>query len=455
VVVLFCLVVVMEGLFTARYKKSPQLNEFPPYTYVQILDHFDPQENRTFIQRYYVNDKYFSGTDEAPVFLYINGEGPVSSPPYADDDFVVILAKKFGAIIVTLEHRYYGKSVPFSSLETPNLKWLNTRQALADLSRFVNDFKNQRGLENHKVFTIGCSYSGALSAWFRLKFPNVTVGSLSSSGVVNAILEFTAFDEQVATSVGPQCAFLLRTTTHEIERLVLHSDPRIAQETKDKFNASMLTVNGDFFYMMGDIMAESVQYDRQDELCDPLINAYQNHGVQGLVPTFINYTVSYWYNIFGHAYHYSTEFQKNTSVAEENADRQWWWQTCTELGYFQIAPKTGSIRSHIVNLEYHRHHCRDVFGVPVWPDTNATNAYYGGNHPNGNKIFFANGSQDPWKHASVTKTLSTSEPAKVIQCHNCGHCVDVRSCAGGCIPNDDAVTQGRTEISDYVAQWLL
>ena len=53
------------------------------------------------------------------------------------------------------------------------------------------------GGSDNPWFFFGISYSGALSAWFRLKFPHLTCGSLASSAVVRAIYEFSEFDQQV------------------------------------------------------------------------------------------------------------------------------------------------------------------------------------------------------------------------------------------------------------------
>ena len=57
--------------------------------------------------------------------------------------------------------------------------------------------KYNRSGADSSWFVFGGSYAGALSAWFRLKFPHLTCGSLASSGVVLAVYNFTDFDKQV------------------------------------------------------------------------------------------------------------------------------------------------------------------------------------------------------------------------------------------------------------------
>lgn len=52
-----------------------------------------------------------------------------------------VLAKKFGAAVVSLEHRYYGKSTPFKTTETKNLRYLSSKQALFDLAVFREQYQ--------------------------------------------------------------------------------------------------------------------------------------------------------------------------------------------------------------------------------------------------------------------------------------------------------------------------
>ena len=80
-----------------------------------------------------------------------------------------------------------------------NYVYLTVEQALADLVHFQDYFQKYMG-RPLRFFAFGGSYPGALSAWYRVAYPDKTLGALSSSGVVNALLEFPQFDELVRGS---------------------------------------------------------------------------------------------------------------------------------------------------------------------------------------------------------------------------------------------------------------
>ena len=55
---------------------------------------------------------------------------------------------------------------------------------------------------------MGGSYPGAMSAWFRYKYPHIAMGSLASSAVVQAIADYRAYDDHVYTATmwsGKEC----------------------------------------------------------------------------------------------------------------------------------------------------------------------------------------------------------------------------------------------------------
>lgn len=123
-------------------------------TFNQKIDPSNPQDTRTFAQRYFLNSTYASGPN-APVFYYICGEAACSSPNGA----TLAYARNYHGYVVALEHRYYGTSQPFPTLSAANLKYLKTEYALADLATFEKFAQSQLGLKG-KWISIGGSYSG-------------------------------------------------------------------------------------------------------------------------------------------------------------------------------------------------------------------------------------------------------------------------------------------------------
>uniref|UniRef100_A0A3Q1EJE8 Peptidase M28 domain-containing protein n=1 Tax=Acanthochromis polyacanthus TaxID=80966 RepID=A0A3Q1EJE8_9TELE len=94
----------------------------------QPLNHFNRQDVNTFTQRFFVNEAYWQRPD-GPVFLFIGGEGPI----YEFDVLAghhVDMAEEHGALLLALEHRFYGDSINPDGLKTENLADLSSQQAL-------------------------------------------------------------------------------------------------------------------------------------------------------------------------------------------------------------------------------------------------------------------------------------------------------------------------------------
>eukprot|EP00898_Chlorokybus_atmophyticus_P003877 jgi/Chlat1/4490/Chrsp29S04427 len=429
--------------------------------FVQRLDHFS-NAKATFRQKYYVDETHWNPVT-GPVFLQIGGEGPLGG---VGGGFIEVLAEKHQAMMVTLEHRFYGESVPGHDFSVDNLMYLNTQQALADIAVFI-DYFNGMLLKNVTWFTFGGSYAGALSAWFRLKYPDYTAGSLSSSGVVNAILEYTDFDRQaldfnaVFRAAGLTCGKALQRITAAFEAAIAEGQ---GEAVKGLLGAADLST-ADFFYMLADSAAMAIQYSQKATLC----NYLEEHGAflrnatrEILVTAFASFTNTFWGASFGKSCFYDTNCLMTDRKRWQPSARSWRWQKCSQLAYFQTAPKRNSVRSNVVDLVYHFKQCTDIFGKDATPNTRQTNqacthgskhsaSEYGGATPNGTNIFFTDFSDDPWQWASVTKSPGAHEPYCFVECDNCGHCMDLHAPQ---LQDPPQLTHCRQQFETHLARWL-
>lgn len=68
--------------------------------------------------------------------------------------------------------------------DSKHLNYLTSEQALADFAVLIQNLKSTvPGAQHSPVIAIGGSYGGMLSAWFRMKYPNIVVGYEMSAAV--------------------------------------------------------------------------------------------------------------------------------------------------------------------------------------------------------------------------------------------------------------------------------
>ena len=96
------------------------------------------------------------------------------------------MAKKYGALVVIGELRYYGESKPFG-----NQSYVGKNGQYADMGNIIYDFvsmiqhiKKQYGAEKSPVITTGGSYGGQIAAFMRFKFPEIVQAAVNSGGPI-------------------------------------------------------------------------------------------------------------------------------------------------------------------------------------------------------------------------------------------------------------------------------
>ncbi|XP_034248745.1 lysosomal Pro-X carboxypeptidase [Thrips palmi] len=172
------------------------------------VDHFSFAGNETFRLRYLVNDTWWDKDRRkpGPIFFYTGNEGDINV--FAQNTgFMWDIAAEFRALVVFAEHRYYGQSMPFgdkSFSDRKHLGYLTAQQALADFVAVIREVrKGQAFPRQSPVVAFGGSYGGMLSAWFRVKYPNVVAGAIAASAPVLMSAGLTPCDafNHVVTSV--------------------------------------------------------------------------------------------------------------------------------------------------------------------------------------------------------------------------------------------------------------
>ncbi|XP_059187041.1 thymus-specific serine protease [Centropristis striata] len=435
----------------------------------QQLDHFNRQDMSSFPQRFFVNEAYWQRPD-GPVFLFVGGEGPIFEFDVLAGHHVD-MAKEHGALLLAVEHRFYGDSINPDGLKTENLADLSSQQALADLAVFHQYISHSFNLSHRNTWiSFGGSYSGALSAWFRGKFPHLVYGAVASSAPVKATLDFSAYSNTVGSSLrneavggSPKCLAAVQEAFAAVEALMSRNGSQVAED----FGCCQIPKDADdqieLMQNLADIFMGSVQYNEEgvlmsiNDLCGLMTNkSEETEAYNRLVKLSQIYHSTSEEPCLDISHEKTVKDLMDTSLhSGRRAERQWTYQTCTEFGFYQTCEDTSCPFSGRVTLQIHTELCLMLFGISQHslPGRVAfTNSYYGGDDPETHRVLYVNGGVDPWKELSVVQDgTEDGEDARVVFIKDTAHCADMmrRRVTDRC-----SLKKAREEIEEHVSRWL-
>ena len=408
------------------------------------------QPTPTFRQRWFVDYTGWNkpGGKQNLAIIYIPGEGPCTS---SLTGYARRWAVETGAVMVSLENRWYGQSMPGPLTDKALLKaTLSVDIALSDLSVFMKYFAEQVLRQPGVTWlAVGGSYSGALSAWMRQSYPNQVKASWSSSGVVHPTFDFNEYDGHVSQMLSTKCYKAIKDAYNEFERR--YDDDAQRDDVMALLQVPAFFTKRDIAFALADQGAGMVQYGRRTLMCNYLLpeGATTASPLQRYVEM-ANY-------FFGpqpfSGCGYSTMCMSNVKYAAQWAQQgmSWMYQVCSEMGWFQNGYPF-SLRSEIVSTEYMVDQCFAMFGQGVLPDTYSFNQRRGGKNVTGTDfVVAAQGADDPWSTVGVRVSPRANYPVYIAQCADCGHCGDLMSE----LPNDPVDKKAQRQfINATLTAWL-
>ncbi|KAJ1957131.1 hypothetical protein GGI12_005110 [Dipsacomyces acuminosporus] len=398
------------------------------YYFDQKIDHFRLKRG-TFKQRFYLNgDNYVPG---GPVYLLNSGEG-AASPYWVSAGETYNLANATKGLLIMMEHRYYGESYPVSDLSGPNMKYLTLENSLEDMAYFIRNaagfIRSTIGVTlcpQSKWVVAGGSYPANLAVWMRLKYPDLVHAAYASSAPILIKEDFYQYDQVVGRALP--CADSIARAVKQLDAILDRNDPILIKQWKMAFGLDVLN-NDDFAGALTDQLSGTVQYyvppapgsskpDKIATLC-----SWFDRTQYSSLRNFADMTVKYIHdnNIEPATYYDTMAGANDTSLHQDG--RAWFYQTCTQFGYWQSAPRSPlrRLRSKYVTAKYISMPCEAYFGKGITGDIDedAFNSKYGGLHPSVTRVVFVNGLHDPWSSLSIVTSTNPTEEFTVKEGKN-------------------------------------
>ena len=297
------------------------------------------------------------------VFLYISGEAPLYGAPQAPARSSASSRRcTVGGFAV--EHQYCNDSLPFALLDLPNLAYLNSGRALLDIVAF-RGFAAAQLAQRHGDAAAGggpwVAFVARTPARWRRGCNSSTCTSQRAAARRPSSAPSSRTPTSTSTSAAPSGTSAPPPSAPPTSPSTRGSPWAKASATvKASFDAAALS-DGDLRLLLADAHAMAVQYGYKEMVCGPMVAA--RRAGHDLVSALANFTTSFFYPTLeqGGSREYDAAYLAVEQIDPAMTGRQWRYQQCSEVGWFQNAPAKDAVRSPKLDAAYQRAACARIF----------------------------------------------------------------------------------------------
>ena len=429
------------------------------------VDHFDHTQSSTFAMRYWVDDSFWNGATPI-VLLAMGGEG-ASGPPGGQ---MAEFAREWGALQLSIEHRFYGESSPARGYG--ELRLLGVEQALADAAAFVRFATGALRIPaGARWITFGGSYSGELAAWMRIRYPHLVYGAFASSAPVTASADFWGYDGIVAAALADASVGGSAACAEAVADAFAQLDARL--------DSDVAAVRADFAVCAGDDLATAGdRHELLDFVSDDFMGPVQYNDFENGAESKVGALCRAMLNATAGAEPYDRLASVTRArlapgecvsaswaglIAEMRdptyAGRAWPWQMCADgSGHDQTCHEHANCPfiPRYATFAQFQQMCFEAYNT-----TNATmsaalaanSAAFGDNSTLGvSRVIFINGDNDPfsWGSVTVNSTAALERDVVALVARAGSHCADMGASSDYDTPSMAAVKQAKAA---YFAKW--
>ena len=246
------------------------------------------------------------------------------------------------------------------------------------MAHFITHFKQNETYRDSQVVIVGGSYGGTMVAWFRQLYPHLVVGAWSSSAPVLAKVDYVEYKEVVGSGFqtvgGDPCYERLQNAFAQAEEMIENEEFEEFRQLFglcDDFNGTRSLDVWSAFSTFSDVLAGIVQTNRRGNInavCESLTESTDPdfNDVQEFARWFHSYVQDFIDPEFClDNYDASVDFYRETSWdsdAARSSNRQWFYQTCSEYGWYQTSNSEDQPFGSSFPVDLYVQLCNDVYG---------------------------------------------------------------------------------------------